>query len=81
MIVIAIFWGLLIDCNLNWKAHIHMVSTKISRVIGLLRKQIYISIIHSTYHLQFSYFASHQLFIAGMGNEMSENRAAAKESS
>ena len=43
--------------------------------------KIYISIIHSTYHIQFSYFASHQLFIAGMGNEMSENRAAAKESS
>ena len=36
------FLGLLIDCNLNWKAHIHMVSTKISRVIGLLRKLKYI---------------------------------------
>ena len=78
------FFGLLIDCNLNWKAHkIHMVSTKISRVIGLLRrlKYIIISIIHSTYHIQFSYFVSHQLFIAGMGNEMSENRASAKENS
>ena len=36
------FLRLLIDCNLNWKAHIHMVSTKISRVIGLLRKLKYI---------------------------------------
>ena len=76
------FWGLLIDCILNWKAHIHMVSTKISRVTGLLWKLKYnISIIHSTYHIQFSYFALHQLFIDGMWNEMSENRAAAKESS
>ena len=77
------FLGLLIDCNLNWKAHIHMVSTKISRVIGLLRKLKYIfpSYILHTIIIQFSYFASHQLFIAGMGNEMSENRAAAKESS
>ena len=45
------------------------------------KTKIYISIVHSTYHIQFSYFASHYLFIAGMGNEMSENRAAAKESS
>ena len=29
--------------------------------------------------MQYSYFASHQFFIADMGNEMSENRAAAKE--
>ena len=32
------FLGLIIDCNLNWKAHLHMVSTKISRVIGLIKK-------------------------------------------
>ena len=77
------FSGLLIDCNLNWKAHLHMVSTKISTVIGLLRKLKYIFpsyILYTIYHIQFSYFALHQLFIAGMGNEMSENRAAAKES-
>ena len=77
-----IFLGLLIDCNLNWKAHLHMVSTKISKVIGLLRKLKYIFpsyILHTI--IQFSYFASHQLFITGMRNEMSENRAAAKESS
>ena len=36
------FMGLLIHCNLNWKAHLHMVSTEISRVIGLLRKLKYI---------------------------------------
>ena len=34
--------------------------------------KIYIFIIHSTYHIQFSYFVPHQLLIAGMGNEMSE---------
>ena len=47
------------------------------------KTKLYISIIHSTYHIhvQFSYFNSYQLFIAGMGNGMSENRAAAKESS
>ena len=77
-----IFLRFPIDCNLSWKAHLHMVSTKISRVIGLLRKLKYIFpsyILHTI--IQFSDFASHQLFIAGMGNEMSENRAAAKESS
>ena len=36
------FLRLLIDCNVIWKAHIHMVSTNISRVIGLLRKLKYI---------------------------------------
>ena len=47
------FLGLLIDCNLNWKAHLHMVSTKISRVIGLLRKLKYIFpsyILHTIYN-------------------------------
>ena len=34
--------------------------------------KIFLFIIHSTYHIQFSYFAPHQLLIAGMGNEMSE---------
>ena len=47
------FGGLLIDCNLDWKAHLHMVSTKISRVIGLLRKLKYIFpsyILHTIYN-------------------------------
>ena len=55
------FLRLLIDCNLNWKARIHMVSTKISRVIGLLRKLKYISpsyILHTIYNSLI--FASHQ---------------------
>ena len=45
--------GLLIDCNLNWKAHFHMVSTKISRIIGLLRKLKHIFpsyILHTIYN-------------------------------
>ena len=44
---------LIIDCNLNWKAHLHMVSTKISRVTGLLRKLKYIfpsHILHTIYN-------------------------------
>ena len=47
------FLELLIDCNLNWKAHLHMVSTKISRVIGLLMKLRYIfpsNILHTIYN-------------------------------
>ena len=41
------------DCNLNWKAHLHMVSTKISRVIGLLRNLKYMFpsyILHTIYN-------------------------------
>ena len=47
------FFGLLIDCNLNWKVHLHMVSTKISRVIGLSGKLKYIFpsyILHTIYN-------------------------------
>ena len=79
------FLRLSIDCNLNWKTHLHMVSILCMHDIESTwiskKTKIYISIIHSTYYIQFSYSASHQLFIAGMGNEMSETRTAAKESS
>ena len=34
--------GLNIDSNLNWKAHLSAVSTKVSRVIGLLHKLKYV---------------------------------------
>ena len=47
------FLGLLIDRNLYRKAHIHMVSTKISTVIGLLWKLNYIFpsyILHTIYN-------------------------------
>ena len=36
------FLGLIIDSNLNWKAHLSAIGNKISRVIGLLRKLKYI---------------------------------------
>ena len=36
------FLGLNIDSNLNWKAHLSAVSTKVSRVIGLLHKLKYV---------------------------------------
>ena len=32
------FLKLIIDSNLNWKAHLNAISTKISRIIGLLHK-------------------------------------------
>ena len=32
------FLGLTLDSNLNWKAHLKAIGSKISRVIGLLRK-------------------------------------------
>ena len=37
-----IFLGLLIDANLNWKAHLNAISTKVSRIIGLLHKLKYV---------------------------------------
>ena len=30
--------GLMIDSNLNWKAHLNAINTKITRIIGLLHK-------------------------------------------
>ena len=35
------FFGLNIDSNLNWKAHLSAISTKVSRVLGLLHKLKY----------------------------------------
>ena len=36
------FLGLTLDCNLNFKSHLKVIGTKISRVIGLLHKLKYI---------------------------------------
>ena len=47
------FLGLIIDSNLNWKAHLNAISTKISRIIGLLHKLKYIfpkQVLHSIYN-------------------------------
>ena len=47
------FLGLIIDSNLNWKAHLSAIGTKISRVIGLLHKLKYIfpkQVLHSIYN-------------------------------
>ena len=44
------FLGLILDSNLNWKAHLSAIGTKISRVIGLLHKLKYIfpkQVLHS----------------------------------
>ena len=60
------FLGLLIDSNLNWKAHLNAISTKISRIIVLLHKLKYIfpkQVLHSIYnslimpHLNYSLLA------------------------
>ena len=36
------FFGLTLDCNLNFKSHLKIIGTKISRIIGLLHKLKYI---------------------------------------
>ena len=36
------FLGLIIDANLNWKAHLIAIGTKVLRIIGLLHKLKYI---------------------------------------
>ena len=36
------FLGFILDSNLNWKTHLKAFSSKISRVIGLVRKLKYI---------------------------------------
>ena len=60
------FLGLIIDSNLNWKAHLSAIGTKISRVIGLLHKLKIIfpkHVLHSIYnslimpHLNYSLLA------------------------
>ena len=60
------FLRLIIDSNLNWKAHLNAISTKISRIIGLLHKLKYIfpkQVLHSIYnslimpHLNYSLLA------------------------
>ena len=43
------FLGLLIDANLNWKAHLNAIG-KVSRIIGLLHKLKYVfpkKVLHS----------------------------------
>ena len=60
------FLGLIIDANLNWKAHLNAIGTKVSRIIGLLPKLKYVfpnNILHSIYnslimpHLNYSLLA------------------------
>ena len=60
------FLGLIIDANLNWKAHLNAIGTKVSRIIGLLHKLKYVfpnNILHSIYnslimpHLNYSLLA------------------------
>ena len=50
------FLGLNIDSNLNWKAHLSAVSTKVSSVIELLHKLKYICFTLKQFY--FLYFIS-----------------------
>ena len=34
----ANYLGVIIDSNLNWKAHVHELSKKLARIIGVLSK-------------------------------------------
>ena len=36
------FLGLIIDANLNWKAHLNAIGNKVSRIIGLIHKLKYV---------------------------------------
>ena len=60
------FLGLLIDANLNWKAHLNAIGTKVSRIICLLHKLKYLfpkKVLHSIFnslimpHLNYSLLA------------------------
>ena len=47
------FLGLIIDADLNWKAHLNAIGTKVLRIIGLLHKLKYVfpnNILHSIYN-------------------------------
>ena len=58
------FLGLITDSNLNWKTHLNAISTKISRIIGLLHKLKNIfpkQVLHSIYN---SLIMPHYLLLA-----------------
>ena len=45
------FLGLIIDSNLNWKAHLNAIGAKIARIIGLLRKLKYTFPKHTAFYI------------------------------
>ena len=60
------FLGLIIDRNLNWKAHLNAIGTKVSRIISLLHQLKHVfpkKVLHSIYnslimsHLNYSLLA------------------------
>ena len=63
------FLGLIIDSNLNWKAHLNAISTKISRIIGLLHKLKYIfpkQVLHSIYNSLIMPHLNYSLLVWGI---------------
>ena len=69
------FLALIIDSNLNWKAHQNAIGAKIVRITGLLRKLKYIfpkHILHSIYN---SLIMPHlnYMFLAGALNAIKLN--------
>ena len=65
------FLGLILDSNLNWKAHTNFISVKIASVIGLLHRLKFVfpkQILFSIYN---SLILPHnELFIIGLGNSV-----------
>ena len=65
------FLGLVLDSNLNWKAHTNFISIKIAKVIGLLHSLKFVfpkQILFSIYNSFIS--SSYELFIIGLGNSV-----------
>ena len=49
------FLGIMLDENLNWKAHIHYVENKISRDLGILYKARYLLNKSCLKHIYFTF--------------------------
>ena len=68
------FLGLIIDANLNWKAHLNAIGTKVSRIIGLLHKLKYVfpnNILHSIYNSLIMPYLNYSLLAWGtMSNKI-----------
>ena len=55
------FLGLILDSNLNWKAHLNAIGAKIARITGLLRKLKYIFPKHKLIIICEKYANSHSI--------------------
>ena len=53
------FLGILFDENLTWKYHIHMVTNKLSKVIGILNRLKHVYPQNALLSISHFHFASH----------------------